>query len=77
MKSDQEDLDAARAVARLRRALSQPEFEVLLLFSVERLSEREIAQVVRRSERAVHSLVRRAREKAREALAADDLREQQ
>jgi DNA-directed RNA polymerase specialized sigma24 family protein len=69
--------DPARTMARLRKLLSQPELEVLLLFSVERLSEREIAQVVRRSERAVNALLRRAREKAREALAADDIREQQ
>ena len=66
--------DAERTMARLRERLSRPELEVLLLFSVERLSEREIAQVVRRSERAVHSLLRQAKERAREALAADDLR---
>ena len=59
-------------MARLRARLSRPELEVLLLFSVERLSEREIAQVVRRSERAVHALLRQARQKAREALSADD-----
>ncbi|MHC4480945.1 MAG: sigma factor-like helix-turn-helix DNA-binding protein [Planctomycetota bacterium] len=64
-------------MARLREALSPSELEVLLLFSVERLSESEIAQVVRRSERAVHSLLQRAREKAREALATDARREQQ
>jgi len=69
--------DAQRIMARLRELLSQPELEVLLLFSVERLSEREIAQVVRRSERAVHSMLHRARQKAREALAADGPREQQ
>jgi DNA-directed RNA polymerase specialized sigma24 family protein len=64
-------------MARLRKALSRPELEVLLLFTVERLSEREIAPVVRRSERAVHSILRRARQKAREALAADAYRQQQ
>jgi DNA-directed RNA polymerase specialized sigma24 family protein len=48
-----------------------------LLFTVERLSEREIAQVLRRSERAVHSLLQRAKEKAGEALAADAQGEQQ
>jgi DNA-directed RNA polymerase specialized sigma24 family protein len=69
--------DAQRTMARLRELLSQAELEVLLLFSVERLSEGEIAQVVRRSERAVHSILLRAREKAREALAADAYREQQ
>jgi DNA-directed RNA polymerase specialized sigma24 family protein len=69
--------EAERTMARLRQALSQSELEVLLLFSVERLSESEIAQVLRRSERAVHSLLQRAREKAREALAANAYREQQ
>jgi len=69
--------DAQRTMARLRERLSQPELEVLLLFSVERLSEREIAQVVRRSERAVHSMLQQAKQKAREALATDGLREQQ
>jgi len=69
--------NAERTMARLRERLSQPELEVLLLFSVERLSEREIAQVVRRSEPAVHSILQRARRKAREALAADGPREQQ
>jgi len=64
-------------MARLRERLSQPELEVLLLFSVERLSEREIAHVVRRSERAVHSLLHQAKRKAREVLSADGLREQQ
>jgi len=68
---------AERTMARLRERLSQPELEVLLLYSVERLSEREIAQVVRRSERAVHSILQQAKQKAREALAADGLREQQ
>jgi DNA-directed RNA polymerase specialized sigma24 family protein len=69
--------NAERTMGRLRELLSQPELEVLLLFSVERLSEREIAQVVRRSERAVHSILQRARLKAREALAADGYGEQQ
>ena len=69
--------DAQRTMARLRELLSEPELEVLLLFSVERLSEREIAQVVRRSERVVHSILQRARRKAREALAADGIRERQ
>jgi DNA-directed RNA polymerase specialized sigma24 family protein len=64
-------------MARLRQALSQSELEVLLLFSVERLSEREIAQVVRRSRRAVHAILQRAREKAREALRVDAHGEQQ
>jgi DNA-directed RNA polymerase specialized sigma24 family protein len=64
-------------MARLRAVLSQAELEVLLLFSVERLPEREIAQVVRRSERAVHSLLLQARRKAREALADDAHRGQQ
>ena len=64
-------------MARLRERLSQPEMEVLLLFSVERLSEREIAQVVRRSQRVVHSMLQQAKQRAREALAADGLREQQ
>jgi len=68
--------EAERTMARLRGALSQPELEVLLLFSVERLSEREIAQVVGRSERAVHTLLQQARQKAREALGTDGLREQ-
>jgi len=74
---DRSQADAERTMARLRERLSQPELEVLLLFSVERLSEREIAQVVRRSEGAVHSLLQQAREKAREALSADGHREQQ
>jgi DNA-directed RNA polymerase specialized sigma24 family protein len=69
--------DAERTMARLRERLSAPELEVLLLFSVERLSEREIAQVVRRSERAVHSLLQQAKQKAREALATDGYGEQQ
>ena len=77
MKRDLSQADAQRTMARLREILSQTELEVLLLFSVERLSAREIAHVVRRSERAVHSLLRRARAKARETLAADDLRQQQ
>jgi DNA-directed RNA polymerase specialized sigma24 family protein len=58
-------------MARLREVLSEPELGVLLLFSVERLSEREIAQVVRCSERAVRSILQRARQKAGEVLAAD------
>jgi DNA-directed RNA polymerase specialized sigma24 family protein len=74
---DRTQADAKRTMARLRERLSHPELEVLLLFSVEQLSEREIAQVVRRPERAVRSLLQQAREKARRALAADDLREQQ
>ena len=77
MERDPSQADAERTMARLRELLSHPELEVLLLFSVERLSERDIAQVVRRSEGAVHSILQRARRKAREALAADDLREQQ
>ncbi|UCC68023.1 MAG: hypothetical protein JSV79_13085 [Armatimonadota bacterium] len=77
MGRDRSQADAKRTMARLRERLSQPELEVLLLFSVERLSEREIAQVVRRPERAVHCILQRARRKAREALAANDLREQQ
>ena len=64
-------------MARLRELLSEAKLEVLLLFSVERLSEREIAQVVQRSERAVRSLLHQAKQKAREALSADGHREQQ
>jgi DNA-directed RNA polymerase specialized sigma24 family protein len=63
-------------MARLRAVLSQPELEVLLLSSVERLSDREIAQVVRRPEREVHAMLGQARQKAREALAGDEQREQ-
>ena len=77
MERDPNRTKAERTMARLRERLSQPELEVLLLYSVERLSEREIAQVVRRSERAVHSILQQAKQKAREALAADGLREQQ
>ena len=77
MEGDPGRSDAQRTMARLRQRLSQPELEVLLLFSVERLSEREIAQVVRRSERAVHSMLQQAKQKAREALATDGPREQQ
>ena len=77
VKRDPSRSDAHRTMARLRDVLSQPELEVLLLFSVERLSEREIAHVVRRSERAVHSILQQAKQKAREALATDGPREQQ
>jgi DNA-directed RNA polymerase specialized sigma24 family protein len=77
VQRDPSRAEEERTMARLREALSPSELEVLLLFSVERLSESEIAQVVRRSERAVHSLLQRAREKAREALATDARREQQ
>jgi DNA-directed RNA polymerase specialized sigma24 family protein len=77
MEGNSSRANAERTMARLRKLLSQPELEVLLLASVGQLSEREIAQVVRRSERAVRSILRRAGEKAREALAADANGEQQ
>lgn len=76
MERDASRANAQRTMAGLRGVLSQPELEVLLLLTVERLSEREIAQVVRRSERVVRSLLCRAKEKAREVLAAHDHREQ-
>jgi DNA-directed RNA polymerase specialized sigma24 family protein len=59
--------DAQTTMARLAKLLSPPELEVLLLFSVERLSEKEVAQVVRRSERSVHAILQRARESKRGA----------
>lgn len=77
MHRDPSRAEAERTMARLRELLSEAELEVLLLFSVERLSEREIAQVLRRSERAVHAMLQRAREKAREVLTVDAQREQQ
>jgi RNA polymerase sigma-70 factor (ECF subfamily) len=61
-------LDATRRLGRLLERLSETEREVLVLACVERLSMREVAQVVRRSERAVHSILYRAKRKARERL---------
>ncbi len=65
-------LDAQRTVAELRDALSELEFEMLVLSCVEELSAGEIGQVIGRSERAVHSILHRARKKARERLVGDD-----
>lgn len=65
-------LEARRKVAVLRRALSEMEFEVLVLSCVEELSAREVAQVIGRSERAVHSILHRARKKARGRLVGDE-----
>jgi RNA polymerase sigma-70 factor, ECF subfamily len=64
-------LDAQRFLYQLAMALSELEFEVLLLDCVNGLSAREIAHVVGRSERAVHSLLHRARTKARERSVHD------
>jgi len=69
--------DAQRRMAKLRQVLSQAELEVVLLYSVEGLSPREIAQVVRRSERVVHTLLQQAKRKAREALRPDARRQRQ
>jgi len=65
-------LDAQRTVAELRDALSELEFEVLVLSCVEELSAREVGQAIRRSERAVHSILHRAKTKARERLVGDE-----
>lgn len=65
-------LDAQRTVAELRDALSELEFEVLVLSCVEELSAREVGQVIRRSERAVHSILHRARTKARGRSVGDE-----
>jgi len=43
-----------------------------VLSCVEKLSAREIGQVIGRSERAVHSILHRARTKAREGLVGDE-----
>jgi DNA-directed RNA polymerase specialized sigma24 family protein len=71
VEQDPGQADAERTLTRLRAVLSQSELEVLLFSWVARLSEKEIAQVVRRSERVVRSILCRAGEKAREALATD------
>ena len=65
-------LDAQKTVAELRDALSELEFEVLVLSCVEELSAREVGQAIRRSERAVHSILHRAKKKARERLVGDE-----
>jgi DNA-directed RNA polymerase specialized sigma24 family protein len=61
-------VDAERLVVELRSALSDLEFDILTLNSIDQLSAREIGLAVGRSERAVHSLLHRARTKARERL---------
>jgi RNA polymerase sigma-70 factor (ECF subfamily) len=65
-------LDAQRQVARLAGLLLDVEMEALALSCVERLSVKEIGQIMGRSERAVHSLLHRARQKAREGLVGDE-----
>ena len=65
-------LDARKTVAELRDALSELEFEMLVLSCVEELSAGEIGQVIGRSERAVHSILHRARTKARGRLVGDE-----
>lgn len=65
-------IDAQMQVAELGRALSDIEFEVLVLSGVEELSAPEIGRIVGRSERAIHSLLHRARRKARERLGHDE-----
>ena len=65
-------LDAQKTVVELRDALSELEFEMLVLSCVEELSAGEIGQVIGRSERAVHSILHRARTKARERLVGDE-----
>ena len=65
-------LDAQRQVSDLAGVLSDIEFEVLVLNCVDRLSAREIGQIVRRSERGIHSLLHRARQKARRRLMQDE-----
>ena len=65
-------LDAQRKVAELSSLLSEMEMEVLVLSCVEKLSAREIGQVIGRSQRAVHSILHRARTKARERLVGDE-----
>lgn len=65
-------LDAQQRVAEVARALSDAEFEALVLNCVDELSAREIGQIMGRSERAIHSLLHRARQKARERLTEDD-----
>jgi RNA polymerase sigma-70 factor (ECF subfamily) len=65
-------LNARRQVSEVAALLTDIEFEVLVLSSVDELSAREIGQVVGRSERAIHSLLHRARTKARERLVHDE-----
>jgi len=65
-------LDAQRKVAELSSVLSEMEMEVLVLSCVEKLSAREIGQVIGRSERAVHSILHRAKTKARERSVGDE-----
>jgi RNA polymerase sigma-70 factor (ECF subfamily) len=67
-----ERVHAQRQVEVLAATLSSLELDVLVLNSLDRLSARQIGQVVGRSERAVHSLLHRARMKARERLVRDD-----
>ena len=65
-------LDARRKVDALKDALSEVEFEALVLSCVEELSAREVGHAIGRSERAVHSILHRAKKKARERLVSDE-----
>jgi len=65
-------IEAKRKIAELAAALSEIEFDVLVLRCLDNLPARQIGQIVGRSERAIHSLLHRAKTKARERLVEDE-----
>ncbi len=65
-------VDSQRLLTRLAAELSALEYEMLILHSLNQLSDKEIGRVVGRSERAVHSLLHRAKTKARERLVRNE-----
>lgn len=65
-------IDDQRQFAKLAKALSDLELEVLILLYVNQLDSKEISQIIGKTEYAVYSILHRARKKARERLAHDE-----
>lgn len=65
-------LEARQKVVGIAKALTDVEFEVLVLHCVDEFTAGEIGRIVGRSERAIHSILHRAREKARERPMSDE-----